>query len=133
MTTELAMLALCGLLSLVLALLTVIVHGAAFGGPAIRGSRENYPVLSGLSGRVVRAHASLNEALLPFGTIVIAASLCHSSNVRTACAAEVFLAARIAHASFYLGGVRILRSISFYVALAATLVIAAQLPLFVRQ
>jgi uncharacterized MAPEG superfamily protein len=128
MRTELAMLALCGLLSLALALLTVAVHGAAFGGPAIRSNREKYPVLSGLSGRVVRAHASLNEALLPFAIIVIAESLCHISNVRTACAAEVFLAARIAHASFYVGGVRILRSISFYLALGATIVIAAQLP-----
>jgi len=33
MRTELAMLVLCGLLSLTLALLTVGVHGATFGGP----------------------------------------------------------------------------------------------------
>jgi uncharacterized MAPEG superfamily protein len=132
MKTELAMLVLCGLLSLTVALLTVAVHGAAFGGPAIRSDRESYPVLSGLSGRVVRAHASLNEALLPFAVIVVAASLCHMSNVSTACAAEVFLAARIAHASLYVGGVRILRSISFYIALGATIVIAAQLPFSVQ-
>jgi uncharacterized MAPEG superfamily protein len=120
------MLALGGLLSLALALLTIAVHGRAFGGPAIRGNRENYPVLSGLSGRVVRAHASLNEALLPFAIIVIVASLCHISNEWTACAAAVFLAARIAHASLYVGGVRILRSVSFYLALGATVVIAVE-------
>ncbi len=95
---------------------------------AIRSNSESYTLLSGLSGRVVRAHASLNEALQPFAIIVIAASLCHASNVSTACAAEVFLAARIAHAPLYVGGVRILRSISFYIALGATIVIAAQLP-----
>jgi len=128
MSTELAMLTLSGLLSLTLALLTIAIHGAAFGGPAIRSNRENFPVLSGVSGRVVRAHTSLNEALVPFAIIVISASLCHVTNSLSAGAAEVFLGARIAHASFYIGGVRILRSISFYVALAATIVIAVQLP-----
>jgi uncharacterized MAPEG superfamily protein len=86
-------------------------------------------VPSGLSGRIVRAHASLNEALLPFAVVVIADLLCHISNLRTACAADVFLAARTAYASFYVGGVRILRSISFYLELGATIVIAAQLQL----
>jgi uncharacterized MAPEG superfamily protein len=128
MSTELAMLALSGLLSLMLALLTIAIHGATFGGPAIRGNRETFPVLSGVSGRVVRAHASLNEALVPFAITVIVTSLCHVTNTLTAGAAEVFLGARIAHASFYLGGVRILRSVSFYVALGATIVIAVQLP-----
>jgi len=128
MNTELAMLALSGLLSLTLALLTIAIHGVIFGGPAIRSNREDFPVLNGVSGRVVRAHASLNEALVPFAIIVIATSLCHVTNPVTASAAEVFLGARIAHASFYVGGVRILRSISFYVALGATIVIAVELP-----
>jgi uncharacterized MAPEG superfamily protein len=125
MNTELAMLALSGLLSLTLSLLTIAIHGVTFGGPAIRSNRETFPELSGVSGRMVRAHASLNEALVPFAMIVIATSL---TNTLTAGAAEVFLAARIAHASFYVGGVRILRSVSFYVALGATVVIAIQLP-----
>jgi len=128
MNTELAMLALSGLLSLTLALLTIAIHGVTFGGPAIRGNREDFPVLSGVSGRVVRAHASLNEALVPFAIVVLAISLCHVTNSLTAGAAEVFLGARIAHASFYVGGVRILRSVSFYVAVGATIVIAVQLP-----
>ncbi len=128
MSTQLAALVLSCLLSLLLALLTIAIHGVAFGGPAIRGNRETYPLLTGVSGRVVRAHASLNEALLPFAIIVIVASLCHVTDDRTAGAAEVFLGARIAHASFYVGGVRILRSVSFYIALVATIVIALQLP-----
>ena len=128
MSTQLAMLALSGLLSLTLALLTIAIHGVTFGGPAIRSNRETFPALSGVSGRVVRAHASLNEALVPFAILVIAASLCHVTNSLMAGAADVFLGARIAHASFYVGGVRILRSISFYVALGATIVIAVQLP-----
>jgi uncharacterized MAPEG superfamily protein len=128
MSTELAMLTLGALLSLTLALLTIAIHGVIFGGPAIRGNRENLSVQSGVSGRVVRAHASLNEALVPFAIIVIASSLCHVTNRLDAGAAAVFLGARIAHASFYIGGVRILRSVSFYVALGATIVIAVQLP-----
>ena len=75
MTTELAMLATAALLSLGLALATVAVHFRAFGGAVIRGNRDGYPRLDGLAGRVVRAHAGLNEALLPFAVIVFVAAV----------------------------------------------------------
>lgn len=129
MRVEIVSLALSALLSLCLALLTIAVHGLRFGGPAIRGNREGYPPLDGLAGRVVRAHANLNEALLPFAAVVLAAQAVHVANPVTAGAAQLFLAARIAHASFYVGGVRILRSVSYYLALAATVAIARQVVL----
>jgi uncharacterized MAPEG superfamily protein len=78
MPTEILMLVLSGLLSLVIAALTIAIHFRAYGGKAIRGNRDDFPPLRGVSMRVVRAHANLNEALLPFAIVVIAATLLHS-------------------------------------------------------
>ncbi len=128
MTVELAALVGSALLALLLALLTVGVHLRAFGGAAIRSSRDAYPPLTGLSGRVVRAQTNLSEALLPFAVVTLAAAHLGVSNALTAGAAEAFLGARIAHASLYVAGVPILRSVAFYVGLVATTVIAVQLP-----
>ena len=127
MSADLDMLAFGAMLSLARAVMTIVIHGARFGGPAIRGNREDYPALTGVAARVVRAHTSFHEALLPFAIVVVAAALAHISNDRTVAAAQVFVASRIAHASFYIGGVRILRSVSFYLGLGSTIVIATQL------
>ncbi len=78
--------------------------------------------------RVVRAHANLNEALLPFAIVVIAAALLRCSNPATVCASIAFFAARTAHVLLYLVGATPWRSISYYCGLIATLVFAAQLP-----
>jgi uncharacterized MAPEG superfamily protein len=128
MNAELTVLVAAGALSLLLALATIAVHLRAFGGAAIRSSREDYPVLSGLAGRVVRAHANLNEALLPFAIVVLAAAVLHFSTPWTAGAAVLFLAARIAHASLYVAGIPMLRSLAYYVGIGATVLLAAQLP-----
>ena len=129
MSRELACLVWAGLLSLTLALTTVAIHFRAFGGKTIRGNRDGYPPLSGLSARVVRAHVSLNEALLPFAIVTFAAVALHVSTNCTFAAAAAFLAARTAHACFYLLGITPWRSVSFYAGLLATAAYAAQLPL----
>jgi uncharacterized MAPEG superfamily protein len=129
MSTELTVLVAAGGLSLLLALATIVVHLKTFGGAAIRSSREAYPALGGLAGRVVRAHANLNEALLPFAIVVLAAAMLHLSTPWTTGAAMLFLAARIAHASLYVAGIPMLRSLAYYVGLGATVLLAAQLPL----
>jgi uncharacterized MAPEG superfamily protein len=123
---ELTILVCCGLLSLSLALTTIAVHGRRFGGATIRSNREGYPKLDGVAGRVVRAHANLNEALVPFGLIILALVMAHGASGRSALAAATFLGARIAHASFYIAGIVVLRSIAFYVGLVATIVLATQ-------
>ncbi|MGL4314956.1 MAG: MAPEG family protein [Sphingomonas sp.] len=129
MSIELAMLAASGVLSLLLALVVIAVHFRRFGGTMIRSNREHYPELTGLAGRAVRAHANLNEALLPFAIAVIAVLASHATSRWSADAAITFLAARIAHAGLYLAGIPEIRSIAFYIGLAATLVVFAQLPL----
>ncbi len=128
MTTEILMLVLSGLLSLLVAVLTVAIHFRAYGGKMIRGNRADFPPLEGVALRVVRAHANLNEALLPFAIIVLAAAALRVSNPFTAYAAIALFAARLAHALLYLAGATPWRSISFYCGLIATVVFATQLP-----
>ena len=128
MSPELAVLVLCALLSLALALLTVAIHFRRFGGKMIRGNRDDFPPLVGLAARVVRAHQSLNEALVPFGLIVLVVVLTHASSAITSCAAVVFGCARLGHAAFYLAGATPWRSLTFYVGLVATVTLASQLP-----
>ena len=132
MSIELTALVACALLALALALVTIEVHLRAFGGPAIRSSRDDYPPLAGLAGRVVRAQTNLGEALVPFAIVTLAAAHLGVSNAVTVGAAETFVAARIAHASLYVAGVPILRSVVFYIGLIATIAVASQLPLRLR-
>lgn len=129
MSIELLMLVVGGLLSLGLAMATVVIQFSRYGGKTIRGNREDFPALSGAALRVVRAHANLNEALLPFAILVLAAAALHVSTPVTVYAALAFLAARLAHAALYLAGATPWRSLAFYVGLLATLVFASQLPL----
>jgi uncharacterized MAPEG superfamily protein len=70
----------------------------------IRGNRDHFPPLQGVAMRVARAHANLNEALLPFAIVVIAAALLHVANQVTVVAAAGFFVARVAHAFLYLVG-----------------------------
>jgi uncharacterized MAPEG superfamily protein len=128
MTPELAVLVVCALLSLALALLTVAIHFQRFGGKMIRGNRDDFPPLDGLAARVVRAHQSLNEALLPFSVLVVAVVLAHASSGITSCAAVAFGCARFGHAAFYVAGATPWRSLTFYAGLVATFTLACQLP-----
>jgi len=128
MSAEILMLVLSGLLSLLVAVLTIAIHFVRYGGKMIRSNRDDFPPLDGLAMRVVRAHANLNEALLPFAIVVLAASALHVSNQWTVYAAEAFFVSRLAHAGLYLIGATPWRSISYYCGLIATLVLATQLP-----
>ncbi len=118
-----------GILSLLLALVVIAVHFRRFGGTMIRSNRDAYPPLTGLAGRVVRAHANLNEALLPFAIAILCVSFAHVSSRWTVFAAETFLVAQLAHAGLYIAGVPEIRSVAYYVGLSATAVIFAQLSL----
>ena len=134
MSTELSMLVWSGLLSLTLALAVIAIHFSSFGAKTIRGNRDAYPELTGPAGRIVRAHANLNEALLPFAIVVLVvlvAAAIHVSNEWTAGAAVAFLGARVAHAVLYAVGATPWRSIFYYAGLIATLTFAAQIAVLV--
>jgi uncharacterized MAPEG superfamily protein len=128
MSPELTVLASLGLLSLALAVLTIAIHFRRYGGKMIRSNRDDFPPLDGLAARVVRAHGSLHEALLPFAVLVLVAQALHVTSAVTVYAAAGFLAARLAHAVLYLLGATPWRSLSYYAGLAATVVLACQLP-----
>ncbi len=93
----------------------------------IRENRDDFPPLDGLAARVVRAHQSLNEALLPFSVIVLAVVVAHASSGITSSAAVAFGCARFGHAAFYLTGATPWRSLAFYAGLVATFTLASQL------
>jgi uncharacterized MAPEG superfamily protein len=118
------------LLALALAIGQIVLHIRKFGGAAIRGNRDAYPLATGAAGRIGRAHANLLESLAPFAIVVLAAQALHVSTPLTVASAGLFLAARIVHAASYLLGVTVLRSAAFYAGVAATIDIARQLPLF---
>lgn len=113
---------LCCLLALGLSVLQIFSHIRRFGGPVIRGNREDYPVATGFVGRVPRAHANLLENLLPFAVAVFAVAALGISDRWTAAASLLFTFARIIHAGTYLAGVTIIRSAAFYTGLIATVV-----------
>jgi uncharacterized MAPEG superfamily protein len=128
--TELRMLVGSAVLSLVLPVVQIVTHARAVGGPMIRGNRDDFPVLSGVAGRIPRAHGNLIESLVPFATVVLAGHAMGMVSTRvTVAASVVFLAARVVHAVSYAAGIVVLRSAAFYAGLAATLVLAGQLPL----
>jgi uncharacterized MAPEG superfamily protein len=126
MSIPVLMLAACGLLSLSLAVATIAIYFVRFGGKMIRGNRDHFPVPTGLAARVVRAHANLTEALLPFAILVFAATTVHAGNPVMDYAAAAFFLARLAHAGLYLAGATPWRSVSYYAGLMATLIFAAQ-------
>jgi uncharacterized MAPEG superfamily protein len=127
MSIPVLMLVACCLLSLVLAVLTIAIHFARFGGKMIRGNRDNFPPPTGVAARILRAHANLNEALLPFAILVFAAATIHAADNVMAAAATAFFAARLCHAALYLAGATPWRSISYYAGLTATVIFATQL------
>ncbi|WP_296990131.1 MAPEG family protein [Thalassospira sp. UBA1131] len=103
------------------------------GGKRLMGNRDSLPERTGMAARGARAHQNHLENLVPFAIIVLTAHAISISNTVTVACAAIFLAARIAHASFYLAGItRVsgingIRSIAYFVSLFSMLVYASQL------
>ncbi len=112
------------LLALVLPVMQIVMHIRRVGGDVIRGNREGFPVLSGMAGRVARAHANLVESLGPFAVAVLVAHAEGVTNRETVAAAGVYFAARVVHAATYTMGITVIRSAAFYAGLIATVQIA---------
>ncbi|CAM2152201.1 putative MAPEG superfamily protein [Pararobbsia alpina] len=75
--------------------------------------------------RARRAHANAVENLVVFAPVVIIAAMIGVSTPATIMAAKIYLWARIVHYLVYAAGIPILRTVSYIVGVAATLVIAA--------
>jgi uncharacterized MAPEG superfamily protein len=128
MTTDLYVLCALGLLAFVLQMLPGIPRTAQPGGLAWGiGNREGPEQIPPWAARTRRAHANLLENLPHYTIVVLALQVSDRANALTATASLVYLGARIAHAIVYAAGITYIRTIAFYVGVAAEIAIASQL------
>ncbi|SRR5579859_173492 len=124
MTIELYVLSATALLLLVLAFLSASLYGKQVGQPAMMSNRENIPAPTGAARRASRAHLNLLENAVPFAIVVLTAQALHISTPTTQMAAIVFLVARLLHAIVYIAGIQVVRTITWFAGVGATIAIA---------
>ena len=91
------------------------------------GNRENIPALDGWGGRAQRAYVNMAESLLPFACLVLIAHSLGRTGDLSALGAEIFLISRLAHAIFYIAGIKGLRSLAYFGGIAGMVMIIVQL------
>ncbi len=87
------------------------------------GSRDNLPppkVFQARSKRVVDNH---REGLTVFAPLVLVAVVVGISNNWTVLGAQMFFLSRVVHALVYLAGVPIVRTLTWFIGLAGTLLV----------
>lgn len=127
MSTEVAVLALSGLLAAVMLIALSIAANLTMPRTWLAGARDKpreYPVLVGRLDRAFRNHL---EGLAMFTAAVVAVEAAGAHSALTATAAQVYLAARVLYGPVYAAGVPWVRSAIWFVGFAATvtLLIAA--------
>lgn len=129
MTVELWAMAWTAILLLVLAIVSATGGTAVMGPEWAFGNRDAPPTTVGWVARSARAHRNLIENLPPFTAIVVAAHLAGVHTEYTVLGAEIFLAARVAHAIFYSTGVTFLalRTLVHFASIGGTITIFWQL------
>ena len=100
-----------------------VQNGVAWG----LGNRDVIPVVPGWGGRAQRAHANMAESLLPFACLVLIAYSSGRMGELSALGAQLFLASRLAYALFYIGGVKVLRTLAYFGGLIGLGMIVMQL------
>ena len=127
MSTDLAVLLALGLLAFVLQMLPGTSRMAKAGIGYGIGNRDDPPPLAPWAARTQRAHANLMENLPHYVIVVLVVHEAGRASAVTATASLVYLGARIAHAVVYGLGITYVRTVAFYVGLAAEVVIASHL------
>ena len=123
MSTDLQMLVLASLLTLVLAVPGVIALVMTRGFAYASGNRDEQVSLPAWGERALRAHRNMLENLPPFAALVLVAHFAGVSGPATASGATLFLWARVAHAGLYIAGVAYLRTLAFAASLVGMLMI----------
>lgn len=114
-----------GVLSLALAFLPGLGRMARDGTSWGLGNRETRPEGEApWIGRAERAHRNLLENLPLFTILVLVADLTGRADDVTAAACVVFFVTRVLHALVYVRGIVVVRTLVFYLSLAAEGVIA---------
>ncbi len=127
MTTELQMLVLASMLTVLMSFpgvgALIVSNGMRYG----FGNRDESPALPAWAGRANRAYRNMLDNLLPFAALVLAAQVAGVSNETTVWGATVFFWARVAYAGIYIAGIPYLRTLAFVVALGGMFDIARAL------
>lgn len=128
MTTDLTMLVLTALLSLIVPVIYGTGRMQAPGGAAWAfGNRDSDLPAPAWVGRAVRAHANLTENLAPFAILVLAAAVSGRADATTALGATIFFWARVAHVLVYCAGIQYLRTLAFFLGVIGEVMILTQL------
>jgi len=83
--------------------------------------RQQEAVLTGVAQRAIAAHKNAFEALPVFGLAVVVSHLASADALWCERLAITWVAARLLHGVFYITNIHPLRSVSWFVALAAAL------------
>ncbi len=127
MATELKMLILASLFTIVLAIIGALALVLHRGLRYAAGNRDQPTPLPPWGERAVRAHRNMLENLPPFAALVLVAQVAGVANEATVWGAVLFFWGRVAHAVIYIAGVPYLRTVAFVVALSGMFDIAREL------
>jgi uncharacterized MAPEG superfamily protein len=120
MSSELTILAVYSLFTILLILVQVLAAQNQVGIEMLVHPREDMPRLTGLAGRLDRAQMNSIVALALFAPAVLTLQAKAAFTPATLVAAQVFLVARILYAIFYASGTPWVRTLSWVVAFLAT-------------
>lgn len=120
MSSELTILAVYALFTILLILVQVMAATGQVGVEMLVHPRDNMPKLTGLAGRLDRAQANSVVALALFAPAVLILQAKAGFTPATLIAAQVFLVARVVYAVFYAAGTPWVRTLSWLVAFFAT-------------
>ena len=126
MSVELSMLVYSAALFLVIILVQAGLAIAQNGLMAQAGSRDNLPEPTVLRKRLQRLTANMQENLVMFAIVVLAANAAGVSNDTTVMGASLFFYARIAHAIVYAFGWPMIRPLFFFVGLYGIMIIGLE-------
>lgn len=114
-------------LTFVQMVVAAIAANGQVGLPALAGSRDAMPPLTGFAGRARRPHLSMLENLPLFIALVLIAHSAGKANGMTSLGCQLFFWARLAYALIYLAGIPWLRTAAWFVSVIGMLLIFLQL------
>jgi len=120
MSSELSILALYGLLTVILILIQVLLATPQLGIPYLVSSRDEKRELTGLAGRALRAVDNSIVAMALFAPAILILAVTSNFSGASLMAAQAFLLARVAYAVVYFAGLPWVRTLVWLVGFLAT-------------
>ena len=120
MTSELSILALFGLFTMIQIALAVTLAVPQLGLPYLAGPRDEDLKTTGMAARMSRAAANSVVAMVLFAPAVLALHITGTTSAATLLAAQIFLIARVVYAPLYWVGIPWLRTGVWSVGFLAT-------------